>query len=116
VRYRRLVNNDFSFGNGNADFLADSPECVAQAVETRLELFKGEWFLNFESGTPYFQEIFASGGVEIAPLVLQQRILQTVGVTDILDFSFSFNNVTRQAEFQAEINTEFGAAIINGNQ
>ncbi len=53
MRYRREdENGDYSFGQGDATFLTDTPEAVAQAVKTRLALWRGQWFLDTEEGTP----------------------------------------------------------------
>ncbi|OZO80851.1 hypothetical protein CG700_28170, partial [Escherichia coli] len=54
MRYRREdADGDYTFGQGDDTFLIDSPECVAQAVKTRFELWRGQWFLDLTEGTPY---------------------------------------------------------------
>ena len=39
MRYRKLdAKNDYQLGHGPADYHVDTPECVTQAVKTRLAL------------------------------------------------------------------------------
>ncbi|SUP81231.1 Uncharacterised protein [Yersinia pseudotuberculosis] len=58
MRYRREdESGDYTFGQGDNTFLIDSPEAVAQAVKTRFELWRGQWFLDLTEGTPYIQSV-----------------------------------------------------------
>ena len=41
--------------------LIDGVESIRQRIEQRLRFFRGEWFLDGEAGTPYYQTILASG-------------------------------------------------------
>lgn len=57
MRYRREdPEGDYTFGQGDGTFLVNSPECVAQAVKTRFELWKGQWFLDTTEGTLMFNQ------------------------------------------------------------
>jgi hypothetical protein len=76
MRYRALSpTGDYQFGNGQLDFLINSPEAVAQAVETYLRLFLGEWFLNVNDGTPWLEGVFGYNSQEEADQTLIQTIL-----------------------------------------
>ncbi len=47
MRYRAWdANGDYTFGQGSKNFLVNSPQCVAQAVVSRLRLQLGEWFID----------------------------------------------------------------------
>lgn len=113
MRYRRFDSNgDYSFGHGAADFLRDSPECVAQAVMTRLRLLSGEWFLDLTEGTPYVQGVFGKHTRETYDLVLQERILGTQGVTEILEYESIYDGDTRKLTVNVKVDTAYGPVTI----
>lgn len=107
MRYRALsADGDYTFGQGSANFLVNSPECVAQKVLTRLQLWRGEWFLDNTEGTPYMQQILGTGTKAIYDLAIQQRVQATDGVTKILKYSSSL--VDRSLNVSMSIATVFG--------
>lgn len=114
MRYRKLdPAGDYTLGSG-ADFLVNSPEAVAQAVKTRLALWKGEWFINTADGTPYMGDILGKRYQRQNPdSVIKQRILGTPGVTEITSYSSAFDGSTRTFTVAATINTDYGAATIS---
>jgi hypothetical protein len=114
MKYRRLDSNgDFSFGHGGADFLVDSPEAVAQAVVTRLELWRGEWFLDTEEGTPYRDGILGKGSTPAGrEALLRKRILETPGVISLAEFSAAFDGDARSLSVSARIESMYGQAHI----
>lgn len=112
MRYRPLdANGDYTVGR---PFLANSPACVAQAVLTRLKLWKGEWFLDVTDGTPYQQEILGQQPTGIQDAAIKQRILGTPGVTSLASYSSVFNGKNRMLTISATINTQYGQATISG--
>ena len=113
VRYRRLdTNGDFTLGHGSADYLQDTPDCVAQAVVTRLRLLSGEWFLDLTEGTPYTPAVLGKHTQESYDFVVRQRVLETEGVTEIVEYESIFNGETRGLSFVLRINTVYGPATI----
>jgi hypothetical protein len=96
VRYRALsATGDYQFGQGAANFLVNSPACVAQAVLTRLNLWRGQWYLDNTAGMPWLQNVI---GVNTGPFydtAIQQYILATQGVSQIQGYSSSLNRATR---------------------
>ena len=96
MRYRRLdVNNDYTIGQGSANFWINSPDGVRQSVLTRLRLWEGEWFLDKTEGTPYSQEILGYGTQPFYDLAIKQRVLGTLNVTEIVEYSSVFDPETR---------------------
>lgn len=57
---------------------------VAQLVKNRLQLLLGSWFLDTSEGT------------EITPADIKARILDTNGVTEILEFNYSIDSEARK--------------------
>ena len=114
MRYRKLdTDGDYQMGHGDADYHVDSPECVAQAVKTRLALLAGEWFLDLMEGTPYVTHVWGKQTKATYDPVLRRRILQTEGVRDLVSFESMFDPETRKLTVSAEINTVYGATSVN---
>lgn len=103
-------NQDYTIGA----FLINSPEAVAQAIRTRLNLWKGEWFLDTTDGTPWLQEILGKRQSGRNPdAVIKQRILQTQGVKELASYSSNFEPITRQLTVNATVNTIYGQTSIS---
>jgi hypothetical protein len=113
VRYRKLsASGDYVIGSGQ-DFLVNNPEAVAQAVLTRLRLWRGEWFINVADGTPWNQEILGKRQRGKSPDgAIKKRILGTEGVREILSYSSNFDGNTRSLTVNATIATIYGEAVI----
>jgi hypothetical protein len=109
MRYRKLTDDgDYTFGQGPNSFHINTPEGVAQAVQTRLLLWTGEWFLNAQEGTPYNERILGANKQTSFDIAVKERILGTRGVTEIIDYKSSVDPDTRAVRVQARIATEFG--------
>lgn len=97
-----------SFGSGQADFLKDTPEAVAQVVKTRLLLWLNEWYLDLEEGTPYLEGILGKHDLSTAETVLRSRVLETQDVDRIEDFSLTLNPDTRGLSCSLTLVTIYG--------
>ncbi len=114
MRYRReSPEGDYVFGQGDNTFLMDSPECVAQAVNTRLQLWRGEWFLDTSEGTPWAQSVLGKQATDIYALALRDRISTTQGVLSILEFGTSINPANRRVACNGTLDTLFGTSTLN---
>ncbi|MEE3504826.1 hypothetical protein QN399_00865 [Pseudomonas sp. 10C3] len=114
MRYRKLdANGDYSFGNQQADFYRDSPEAVAQAVETRLQLNLGEWFLDTSDGTPWNSEVLGERTVATRDAAIKKRILGTTGLTQIDSYDSTFDPNSRALTASATITTDYGTTTIS---
>jgi hypothetical protein len=113
MRYRRLDDNgDMTFGNQQADFLRNTPETVAQAVMTRLNLWADEWFLDIEAGTQYVQGALGKYTGQTLEPMIRERILATENVTEIVEFGIQIDPDARKVTIDATINTQFGQVAI----
>ena len=115
MRYRKLdSNNDMRFGNQQNDFYRDDPETVAQAVQTRLMLWAGEWYLDLSDGTEYHGGILGKGTDVSADSIIRERILNTQGVVEIVDgtYSSTLNRDTRRLSVACTIETAYGTAQV----
>lgn len=113
LSYRKLdANGDYVFGQNSGNFYVNSPDAVAQAVKTRLALSQGEWFLDISKGTPYNSQILGAGTVGIYDNAIQEVIVNTVGVTRIVNYSSNVDPNTRAAFISCTIDTVFGRVSI----
>lgn len=113
MRYRKLTaDGDYSFGGGQLDFYRDVPEAVGQAVQTRILLWLGEWFLNIEEGTPYMLSILGKHSKESADVTFQDRIEGTQGLVNIEEYVSALDADNRSLSFQATVNTIYGPTLV----
>lgn len=113
MRYRALdANRDMTFGQGGQNFLINSPAAVAQAVDTKLRLWMGEWFLDLTEGTPYPSDVLGSNTAATRDSAIRDRILSTPGVSGIV--SFSSELVGRAWSVSAVLNTIYGQTPFSG--
>lgn len=109
MRYRKLsADGDYTFGNGQENFYINTPEGVGQSVKTRLLLWIGEWFLDIDEGVPYMQAIIGKKTKQEADIAIQERILSTEGVTELLDFQSEIDPDTRKISMSCSIDTIYG--------
>jgi hypothetical protein len=89
--------------------LCDGKTQLKQALLARLRVFRGEWFLDLQAGTPYFEQILGKnnnpGGPEGA---LKEVITQTPGVRSLQEFSFELDRRTRVAAVSFTVDSDFG--------
>ena len=95
--------------------LVDDGEEVAQHVKQRLDFHQGEWFLDQTIGMPWFQGIFAtnSSSQDVASRsysesLIKATILETPGVTALVDFQFNFDSINRAANYSFQFDTLWG--------
>ncbi len=113
MKYRKLDSNgDMIFGHGDADYLKDTPETVAQAVVTRLRLLRGEWFLDLTEGTPYAPAVLGKHTKASYDYAVRTRVLETQGVVEILEYESIFDGETRRLTVTIRIDTVYGPAHI----
>lgn len=112
MRVRALdANGDMTAGHGQADFLINSPEAVAQVVRTRLLLLQGEWFLDTTDGLAFSTAIAGYNTSATYDLAIRERILDTQGVLAIEAYS-STRDADRRLSVAATISTIYGEATI----
>lgn len=119
ILYRQLdENHDVIWGNGAANFLVDI-YAVAQAIETTLLLFIGEWFASLGAGTAMFRNQFVNGPsilgypnaqASAAATIIQNQILTVPYVlpNGIVGTETAFDSSSRYFIFACVVLTSFG--------
>lgn len=96
---------------GNLVFVTGA-DAVAQRVRSRLQFFRGEWFLDTRQGVPYFEDILVKNPRrELVVSLLREAILETPGVASITTFSLSIDNATRSASVTFKALTTDGDTV-----
>lgn len=97
--------------NGSLSTVSNGAE-VLQNVKTRLTMFKGEWELDINEGTPWFQEIFIRP-VNLANVesILKTRVLKTPNVLRLISFTMEFSKSNRVLTVNYRAETTFGEII-----
>lgn len=102
---------DYTLGAGQANFLVNSPETVAQLVQTRLLLWTGEWFLDTTEGTPWATQVLGVRTKTLYDQAVKRRILSTPGMVSITSYSSTL--VGRSlAPINATLQTLYGEVAI----
>lgn len=89
--------------------LVDGADRVRQQLRIKLKLWKGEWFLDTEFGTPYLQSILGKQlTLSGALAALRTSILEVEGVRQITAFEYNFSNSTRILKVDFVVDTPYG--------
>lgn len=106
-------SGDYVFGHQQNDFWLNTSDGVAQAIKTRLLLFRGEWFLDVTDGTPWTTQVLDKYTQDQYDAAIQDRILGTPGVVQITAYSSSVNTTTRTLTVNATVDTQYGTTSLS---
>lgn len=113
MRVRKLdAGNDMTFGQGQKCFHRDTPDAVAQNVMTRLELYEGEYYQDRREGMPWPTQVLGKYTSATRDAAIRARILDTPGVTSLVDYSSTLDRNTRGLTVSARVNTVYGEAVL----
>lgn len=116
MRVRALSpSGDFTFGQGQGNFLANSPAAVAQCIATALQLWAGEWYLDTSAGTRYQTQILGNNTSGLYDAEFRRVILGVQGVTQLLSYSSSLNRAARVLKVSGAVQTQFSSTPIGFN-
>ena len=102
---RRLINNDYSFGNGQADIVTGLDECLQKCKTTLMQL-RGEWFLDSRDGVPWGDVLGQRTDAQLLTETIKKTLLGIDGITSVTALSVDVDQ--RQALVIASINTIYG--------
>ena len=104
---RRLINNDYSFGNGQADIITGLEECLQKCKTTLMQL-RGEWFLDSRDGVPWGDVLGQRTDEQALTDTVKRTLLAVDGITSVT--SLIVNTTERTAFVIAKLHTDFGQA------
>lgn len=105
VAFRNLdENGDWLFGKGKNDY-ARSQEAIKLDIKTRIHSWLGDCFFAVEDGIDWWNRLGSFDQRELLEQDLRLAILQTDGVTEIVDFSTEL--VDRRFSASYTVNTVY---------
>lgn len=80
-------------------------QTVAQRLKIRLLTFAGEYFWDTTYGVPYFQRLLGrkQSSKSVIDLIFNQKILEEVGVKEIVTFDSTFINRVYSLTFSVRV-------------
>lgn len=107
--------HDIVVGTESFDMsFVEGVEYIAQKLKVRLWFFLGEWFLDTNEGTPFYQSILVKNpDVDLISTLLKARILESPGVIELQSFEFDYDNGLRRASVSFQCKTEAGELTIS---
>lgn len=109
-----LVTHDLVFEEGEFS-LVEGVDEIARNLKTRLLLNRGEYTLDTSYGFPY-GDLLGDKAYNLAELetVTKQFILDTKGVTEIVQFVLDYNGGDiRTIKIDFTVETTFGRLVVN---
>jgi hypothetical protein len=111
LKYRKLINDDYSFGHNANDFISGTT-AVSQSIKTNLLLLFGEWWESIDQGLPLFQNILGQPGtpenMQATDLLVQGVISNTPGVISVKNFISTYEK--RKYSLTCTVETQYGDA------
>lgn len=84
---------DVIYDNTQATTTIDQADSVAQKLRIKCSTFKTEWFINTDTGIPYYQEIFGKvRNKQTIDLIFQKAILEEPDVVELVEFNSSIDS------------------------
>ena len=98
-----VTTNDFEVLNGI--------EAIRQELQIRYRFFLGEWFLNSQEGTPYFEHIIKKNANDAqVRAILVDVAKSTPGVVEVRSYEAELDSVNRILT----VSMQFGATTDEG--
>lgn len=102
------VNGDWQFGKGKNDYLSAN-KAIVQNIATRLNSFLGDCFFALDAGLDWFNLLGSKDQLALE-LAVRSVILNTDGVTAIVDVSINLEETTRRINMKYTVETVYTVA------
>lgn len=98
-------NGDWTFGKGRNDYKKNL-HAITQNIQTRLSSFLGDCFFDLSAGIDWWDLLGSKNQIGLS-LAVSTTILNTYGVTGILQLQVDLNHVTRVFSVKYRVQTIF---------
>jgi len=106
--YLDPVTHDLDVSNFDLRIVTGADR-VRQGILIKLRLFRGEWFMDTEAGTPWLEDILGKR-ISLAGAIaaIRASVLEVDGVDAITEFSYSFDRAQRRLIYNFTAATPYG--------
>lgn len=104
------ASGDLAFRDGRVITL-EGPAAVAQLIQSRLRLHRGDWLFDENLGVPYLDNLGAAVDLSRLRAAMSESILQVDGVDRIVSFDLELDATTRQIIGACQVALTTGAVI-----
>jgi hypothetical protein len=117
----RRINSDGEpqYGQGKQDF-KQGIDAVAQAIQTRLKLFYGEWWEDTTDGLPLWTDIIGFGGSNknkvnalITKRILDTKLNETKLISEVTDVVNTYSPTLRKYTYSSKAKSIYGTITIS---
>jgi hypothetical protein len=115
----RLTDGDIVISPFDLQLNEVGKEAVAQRIAIQLNTFRGEYFLDTQFGTPYYQTILRKGvSLTLIDSELKKVIRGVTGVLQLISYSSSLDRASRtlSVRFKARVDDGIVDADLNLNE
>lgn len=98
-------DGDWQFGKGRNDYKKDN-DAIQQDLQTRLSCFLGDCFFDMSAGIDWFN-LLGSKNTLALKLAVNSVILNTQGITAIIDVVMFLDNSTRNLSLRYVVETVY---------
>jgi hypothetical protein len=111
MKFRQLDNlNDWTFGKGQNNYVRKN-DAIALNIKTRLYSWLGDCFFAVDEGIDWYNRLGSKNQRELLEADLRTTILQSEGVTGIIDFFTTLNAEDRAFRAQYNITTIYSSSF-----
>jgi hypothetical protein len=107
-----LLNGQVVFVGMNVNDETDQRAMLRQRVDTKIRLFKGEWYLNQNEGMPWHQKILTKGvTIGYIKRVFRRALFSIPGVAFVEIDSVSIDKTERTGSISFTVRSDKGIAV-----
>jgi hypothetical protein len=103
---------DIDVVNGSMSLTESDDEALQQRLFIKLQIFKGEWFMDTEFGVPYYQNVLGQkSSLDAVNAIMVDQILSTDGVASLSHFNVTFDAPTRDYRLNFGVKSTQGSIV-----
>ena len=109
--FARDSGGKLAITNGSLQLTTTLKEYVLAAIQERVSMFAGEWFLDTREGIPYFKIVSERPDLRLLKSLYRRAVLAVPGVADVTLLEVSFDGPRRNLTVLIDCTLDDGEVI-----